>query len=213
MKGTKRPEDVSRSARFVPSKEWIEAFNLQCTEELMRRAQQFPGQHHRDGAVDARELVQKVVFDTLRGALRWDPSVRTLEMHLCDAIRKRAQRERARAKRLPHASIDDTDADGESSVMAEADAQLLADAPEAAPDTVARAAETARALQSLASRKPLVLRLLDAFAAGAISKEDAMSLAKMTEAEYHNARRQLARLIDHLPEHLKPNRRILAKGA
>ena len=97
--------------------------------------------------------------------------------------------------------------------MAEADAQLLADAPEAAPDTVARAAETARALQSLASRKPLVLRLLDAFAAGAISKEDAMSLAKMTEAEYHNARRQLARLIDHLPEHLKPNRRILAKGA
>ena len=55
MKGTKRPEDVSRSARFVPSKEWIEAFNLQCTEELMRRAQRFPGQHHSDGALDARE--------------------------------------------------------------------------------------------------------------------------------------------------------------
>jgi hypothetical protein len=153
------------------------------------------------------------VVDTLGGLLRWDPSTQSLEIHLYDAIRQRAKREAAHAMRFPHSSVDAGDDDGESSVMTEAEMQLLADAPEATAETIARATEIAVALRQIATGKPLVIRLLDAFAGGATTKDDAMRVAQMTSTEYYNARRQLARLVDQLPEHLQPNRRVLAKGA
>jgi hypothetical protein len=215
MKRTKRFEDPSRSARFTPSQEWIEAFDEQCTEELLTRARRFAARRPGSHAYDADDLVYGIVLDTASGKLRWDHTVRLFEVHLYDAIRRRAARAIARAERFPHSSIDIADRDGESSVMAEVDAHLLADAEEATAETVERAEKTESALRQLAVGKPLVTRLLDAFVARATSKEDVMRVARMTSAEYHNARRQLARIVDQLPEDLKPkaDRRILAKGA
>jgi hypothetical protein len=222
MKYTKIPTMKSISSeRFVPSQSWIAAFDTQCTELLLKRARHFAACRARDlgwagpgnDAYYADELVQNAVTDTLLGVLRWDPNARTFQVHLYDAIRLRVRRDAARAQRFPHQSIDVVGEDGESQALAEAEARLLAEAPEAPPETATRAADTAVELKKLAKGKRLVLRLLDAFADRATTKEDAMRVASMSRAEYHNARRQLARLVDQLPEHLKPRRRIWAKGA
>ena len=213
MKRIKRFDDGSQSARFTPSQEWIEAFDEQCTEELLTRARQYAARRPGSDAYDADDLVLGIVLDTARGVLRWDRNVRSFEVHLYDAIRRRAMREIARAERFPHASIDVVDGDGEAWVMAEVDAQLLADAAEATPETVERSDRIEKTLRQLAASKPLVLRLLDAFKAEAVAKEDVMRVVNMTSAEYHNAHRQLARLVEQLPEDLKPARRMLAKGA
>jgi hypothetical protein len=202
----KHREDGSQLARFIPPKEWTEAFNMQCTEQMRRRARRFAAQRPGSSAYDADELVQGVIFDTLRGLLRWDPTVRKLDVHLFAAIRRRAIRAVARAEQLPHVSIDVVDDDGESSVMDETDALLLAEGPVATPETVARAAEISFALKQLAAGKAPVVRLLDAFASGAITRNDVMRTARMTHAEYHNARRKLARLVEQLPDELKPCR-------
>lgn len=216
-----RTEEEPPLAPFVPSKDWIEAFDTECTEMLLKRARRFAACRARDQGWDgpsneayyADELVQNVVTDTRFGVLRWDPSARAFQVHLYDAIRLRIRRDVARAQRFPHQSIDAVGADGESPSLVEAEAQLLVEAPEATPETAARAAETAVELKKLAKGKTLILRLLGAFERRATTKEDVMRVANMTSAEYHNARRQLARLVDQLPDHLKPRRRILTRGA
>ena len=210
---TKRCEDGSQLARFVPPKEWTEAFNMQCTERMLNRARRFAARRPGSDAYDADELVHGVVLDTLRGLLGWDPTVRNLDVHLFAAIRRRAMRAVARAERFPHVSIDVADDDGESSVMDETDARLLAEAPEATPETISRATGIAIALKQLAAGKAPVARLLDAFDSGAFTKNDVMRIARMTHAEYHNARRQLARLVDQLPDELKPHQPAIAREA
>jgi hypothetical protein len=90
---------------------------------------------------------------------------------------------------------------------------LQATADEATVNTSERAAETIRSLRYLARRKPLVLRMLTAFEQETTDMADVMKVAGMTLAEYQNARRQLARLAERLPSHLKPRGYTVAKGA
>lgn len=211
MKGFKRSEDDLQSVRFVPPKAWLEAFQAQCSEQLLRRARRFAARRPGSEAYDADELVHDIVLDTLRGVLQWDPSARSLEVHLYEIIRRRARRAVAKGERFPHASVDDVDGEAESLVMAEADDRLLADAPEATRETVECAHDTATALKELAAGKPLLLQLLNAFECGETSKEDVMRVTGMSASDYHNARRQLARLVNQLPSELRA-RRLLRRG-
>jgi hypothetical protein len=217
------PDDDSIPERFshhVPSEDWIDAFEEQCTAPLLKRARRYAAQRARDAGWEATaagsdgpdELVDNIVKDTIDGVLRWDPSVRRFQRHLYDAIRLRVNRHAKRAARHPHESIDAMDADGESPGMAEMEAKLLADAPTATDDTAARATDIFHALQPLAVDKPLVEALLGAFARKAFDKEDVMRVAQMTPADYHNARRQLTRLVEQLPDHLKPRGYLASKG-
>jgi hypothetical protein len=212
------PEGLSR---HVPSEDWIDALEQQCTEPLLKRARRYAAQRARDAGWEATaagsdgpdELVDNIVKDTFEGVLRWDPSVRRFQRHLYDAIRLRVSRQARRAGRHPHESIDAVDPDGESAGMAEMEAKLLADAPTATEDTAARATDIFHLLQPLASDKPLVEALLGAFARKAFDKEDVMRVAQMSHADYHNARRQLTRLVEQLPDHLKPRGHLASKGA
>ncbi|HEU4726476.1 MAG TPA: hypothetical protein VFT22_01245 [Kofleriaceae bacterium] len=215
MKPPQPPGNDPPSGAFVPPEPWIDAFDSQCTEQLLKRARRVAAQRARDFGWDspandtyyAKELVQNVLTDTLLGVLRWDPNAETLEAHLFDEIRLRAWRDAKRAQRLPHASIDTVNEGGESPVLSELEEHLRANAPEAPVATVARAAETTAALRALAQDKPLVIRILDAFSAGATRKEDVMCAVEISSSQYHNGRRQLARLVEQLPDSLRPRRR------
>jgi hypothetical protein len=204
--------------RFVPSEHWIEKFDTQCTELLLKRARSYAAQRAQDlgwempgaGAYDPDELVDNIVKDTFAGVLRWDPERRSFARHLYDAVRSRVDRYAKRMKAYPHESVDVVDSAGNSQVMAELEAQLLADVSEATFDTSLRVEDTMHSLHKLSRRKPLVRQLLAAFELRVTEKEDVMDLVNLTDAEYDNARRQLARLVELLPRHLKPR---VAKGA
>lgn len=88
---------------------------------------------------------------------------------------------------------------------------MLAD--KATRETVERAEQVVSSLHELAQTKPLVQRLLDAFKRNAFTKEEVMLAANLSSAEYHNARRQLGRLVDQLPDQLRPRADVLARGA
>src|SRR5215510_2985561 len=73
-------------AMFVPSEDWINAFNAQCTEELWKKLEQFAARCARGvgkggGVVDdyyVRELVQDALADTRLGVLRRSHRARTM---------------------------------------------------------------------------------------------------------------------------------------
>jgi hypothetical protein len=207
--------------RFIPSEHWLEMFDAQCTGLLLQRARRYAAQRANDlgwetpgaGAYDPDDIVDDIVTDTLAGALRWDPQKRDFASHLYDAVRSRVTRYARRMVHHPHESIDAVDSAGESPLLAEMETQLRADAPEATIETRMRVDEAVHILQNLAHDKPLVQRLLMAFERRAFDKEDVMHEVNLTPAEYHNARRQLARLLDQLPSHLKPGDDVIEEGA
>jgi hypothetical protein len=219
------PVDDNPSAaqvvRFEPSKAWLERFAAECTEDLLKRARYFAAQRAQDlgwqmagpGVYDPDELVDNIVTETLAGRISWNPEKQRFDQYLYDAVRVRVLRHAQRAWQYPHESIDAEDLEGESQTMAEVEEKLLAISPDATIDTAERVADTIYVLRELAVRKPLVQRLLTAFECGKFSKEEIVESGHLTSAEYHNARRQLTRLFDRLPSHLKPWARGLAKGA
>lgn len=176
MKSHHPPDTPSKPSReFVPSERWIEKFERECTEALLRRARSYAARYAQDvgwnlpsaSAHDPGDVVSNIVKDTLSGALRWNHETEELGQHLFDAIRSRVACHAETSKRYRHESIDATDSDGTSSMMSEVEAQLEAAAEEATIDTRERAAESLRSLRYLAGRNPLVLRLITAFENGA----------------------------------------------
>jgi hypothetical protein len=112
---------------------------------MMQRARRYAARRaHGIGHVTdnyyAGELVQDVLADTLIGVLHWDPSAKTLQRHLHDAIKMRTHHDRKRARRFPHESIDALTPDGEAEAIAEVEAALLERMPDAVVDPVALAA-------------------------------------------------------------------------
>lgn len=183
---------------FVPAEDWINALEEQCTDEMLacvRRyaARRAHGVGHINDDYYAGELVQDALTDTTLGALRWDPSAKTLERHLQDVIKMRTNYDRKHARRFPHESIDVLDPDGESATMAEVEAALLERSYEAPADT-----ERLAKLRQLAVGDRTVVRLLDALARGATTKDDVLHLTELSSVAYDNARRRLHRLVTQL---------------
>ncbi len=188
---------------FVPTEDWIDEFEAQCTEKLMQRARRYAERRARglgritDG-VYARELVQDALTDTAIGVLYWDPSAKTLQRHIHDAIKTRTNHDRAHALKFPHEGLEVLNPDGESEVLAEVDAALLGRAEIESDETTELVAERLARLRQLASGDRAVLRLLDAFTVNASSKADVMRIAGLSAVAYDNARRRLRRLVVQL---------------
>ena len=196
-------EDDSRRrsrAPFVPSESWIDAFDAQCTEPMLKGLRRYAASWARLLSKDygndyAEEIVQNALTDTMRGVLRWDPLADNLGPYLEAVIRLRARRDRKRARRNEHVSIDALDPDDPSSGITDVEASL-------AVSTSARTIESAEAartetmtqLRALAVDDPLALRFLDAMEHDVITRAQIMRFAGLTRAEYHNTRRRLARL-------------------
>ena len=191
------------SPPFVPSEDWINALEEQCTEEVLQRARRYAarrahGVGHIDDGYHASELVQDALSDTTIGVLRWDPSTKTLERHIQDVIKMRTNYDRKRARRFPHESIDVLDPEGESATLAEVEATLLERSSDTPAAPLVLAAERLAKLRQLAAGDRAVLRLLDALARGATCKADALRVAELSSVAYNNARRRLRRLVTQL---------------
>jgi hypothetical protein len=203
MRPDQRPEEDPPPSPFVPSEDWIDALEEQCTEEMIQGARRYAarcahGVGHVNDTDYAGDLVQDALTDTVTGVLKWDPSAKTLQQHIHDVIRMRTNWDRKRARRFPHESLDVLTADGEPEILAEADAVLLERAQDAPEDPTALATECLAKLRQLATADPTVLRLLDALDRGATSKADVMRFAGLSAVAYGNARRRLRRLVAQL---------------
>jgi len=129
--------------------------------------------------------------------------------HLEVVIRLRARRDRRRAARYEHVSIDSFEPDDASSEIADVEASLAVStsARTIESDKSAEAAmtETMTQLRALAVDDPLAQRFLDATDHEATTRAQIMRLAGLTRTEYHNTRRRLARLVAQLQTRRAPS--------
>lgn len=145
----------------------------------------------------ARELVQDAIGDTWNGTLTWDPERCSLELHLIRAIQSRADKHRKHAKANPHDAIGDYTP---ASRAAEADAsEQWLDHEQAAQRTYSR--ETMELLRRDAMHDKQILRILDAYDAGATTKSDVLTIAKMQDSTYHKAHIRLKRIVRKLTDY------------
>lgn len=209
-------DDNLRSARpepLVHAEAWIEAFDEQCTEAMLKRLRRYAlllarvpgGELLGDAACYAEEQVQAAVTDLVAGVLRWDPSSRNLEPYLTDVIRLRVRRDRKRAARFKQVSINATPCSDRGSPIREADLQLAAGASVHGDEREVNGSDsltrTMQRLRDFLSEDPLALRFLDAIDAidhDAPTRSEIMKVAGLTRAEYHNTRRRIARYLARL---------------
>jgi hypothetical protein len=204
-----------RAARYVPTDAWVEAFDAQCTEATLKRLRRYAlllarlpgGDHLGDSAAYAEEIVQAVVTDAMDGVLRWDPDARDLEPYLIDVIRLRIRRDRRRAARYEHVSLDAAQAHDPASLLRDVETGPSGDAPQRDAGVWGEMTATMERLRALVAADPLALRFLDALDQSAETRTEIMRVAGLTRAEYHNTRRRLARLLAHL----HPGRRMVAE--
>src|ERR1051325_861348 len=199
-----------RPERHAPGNAWTDAFDAQCTDTMLKRLRRYalvlarcPGGARLGDPTDyAEELTQAVLTDVIEGVLRWDPSARDLEPYLADVIRLRVRRDRKRAARHPHVSLDALHPHAHASLLDEMDRQLAASASERSHDRDTDSWDTMTAnlarLRKLVVADTLALRFLDAPDQKAKTRVEIMKLDGLTRAEYHNTRRRVARLLAHL---------------
>jgi len=139
---------------FVPTEEWMDAFQTQTTAELVANAEDFAAMRARGvakvgGIADefyVRELVLDALEDTVTGVVAWDPAKHPLENHVIDVIRFRTRHHRKRALRFRRQSIDDASV----GAMAEIEATMASNAATSEDHAEALATETLSQLRQFA---------------------------------------------------------------
>lgn len=209
-------DDNLRSTRpepYVHAEAWIEAFDEQCTETLLKRLRRYAfllaripgGEHLGDAAAYAEEQVQAAVTDLVGGVLQWDPSTKNLEGYLTDVIRLRVRRDRKRAARFTHVSIDATPSSNSGMPFREVELRLATgpsgDADEHEVSSPSSNTRTMQRLRGFFADDPIALRFLDAVDAldpDATTRSKIMKAAGLTRSEYHNTRRRIGRYLARL---------------
>jgi hypothetical protein len=214
-----RRKNTAPLAPFTASRDWLDAFEAQCTKALEKKAARCAARCARKlsrvgGIVDdyyLRELVQDVLGDTILGTLGWDPGFESLEDHVVDAIATRVHNDVVRATRFPHVSLDTEDPETSLATLAAVDASLRAER-QASPDTVRLAEDSFNELWGLAAGDPDVRRLLEALLDGATCRDDVKNMTGMSELDHHAARNRLDRLTGRLSRNVQPSRRRSQRG-
>lgn len=196
------PDSALRALHEVP----IDAFEAQCTEALLKRLRRYAllharlpgGEHLGDAAAHAEEVVQAAATDVLAGVLRWDPAERQLESLLLDVVRLRIRRDRRRAARHPHVSIDATRSDRPPTSAGATEAHLVSHGALGWRSESGLAAGKLGVMQLLRERLEgdlLASRFLAAIDQGASKRAEIMRAAQLSRTEYYSTRRRLARLL------------------
>lgn len=199
---TGRHCETDESNVFAPDKAWLDEFQQQLTPKLTNSLRDYA--RHRAYYVATsgrkvdeyyvRELVQDAVVDTWTGVLRWDPKRCTLKKHLARAIKSRTNKQQTRGTETPHIYIGD---DCDASRLAEEDASaVVADPGYPVLRIITR--ESLAEVRAAAAGDKDVLRVVDAYAAGAETRDDVLALARMKERTYHNAHIRLSRIVRSL---------------
>jgi hypothetical protein len=186
---------------FVPSEDWIEAFEAQANPELYTRLKRYARSRggmvaHAGRVVDELyidELVQDALDDVFDGVLRWDPARGSLELFLIAAIHSRTRHDYAHALRFRHERIDASEG-----ALAAAEASLAG--RESMADTTERVLV---ALRACAVRDPDVLALLALYGQHVTKKVDVMRDADWSSKRYEAARKRMLRLVQQLPNELR----------
>jgi hypothetical protein len=202
--GRNEQEVEASIEQFAPDNGWCAEFEKQLTSKLIDglrnyarpRAFAVAAAGRKVDDYYARELVQDAIGDTWSGVLRWDPKRCTLEHHLLRAIQSRSDKHRKHAQANPHDAIDDGTG---ASRAAESDAASLCWRSDAAQRVYSR--ETMGLIRTEAGVDKSVLRVLDAYDAGATTKDDVLALTKMKARTYHNAHIRLKRIVRTLTDH------------
>ena len=191
---------------FIPTEEWIEAFELQYnTPEFHERAERYALRRASLVALSGRkidayfvtELVQDVIDDTLFGKLAWNPERVTLIGHVCSAIQISNEASAPTRKTSPaheprrHGARVAGDVHSIASFMA--DAQRA--------ETAEVTTQMTTALRALASDDADVLLLVDALAVET-KRVDVLRMTAMTPGRYDAARKRLERYLQQLPDAL-----------
>jgi hypothetical protein len=187
---------------YAPDNAWLDAFTKQLTPKLIDQLRNFARMRvlavgYAGRKVDdyySRELVQDAIGDTFAGALRWDPARAPLELHLVRAIQNRAQADRQRAEDHPHDAMGD---DTEASRIAEHEASGSNEDAQLAVKRIYAKEMVAQIRAAAADDKP-VLRIIDAYDAGARTKDEVITFTKMKPRTYHNAHIRMTRLVRNL---------------
>lgn len=186
--------------------QWRDAWAAQDTCEL-RRAVRRCAEHRawvvsrsggRSDAALADEIIADVVADTWLGRLRWDPARASLQQHLVANIHSRTKATREQLARNPHISADANE-DSET-VSGEVEDALAAYRGSSGAHEKLFAAELAAKLRQLGDGDHEVLRLLDAYCAGAAGRGDVLTAASMPARTYDAARKRLDGLLEDLPQ-------------
>ena len=195
-------ETAAAAQPYEPSDSWLDAFNTQLTPKLIDSLRNFARMRvlavaYAGRKVDdyyPRELVQDAIGDTYAGVLRWDPARASLEFHLVRAIQNRAFDDRKRAADNPHDSLGD---DTAAARLAEREASSAIDDAQLAVKRV-YAQQTVAQIREAAARDKPVLRIVDAYNAGATTKEEVLAFTKMKPRTYHNAHVRMTRIVRNL---------------
>ena len=212
--GEEPPTSTPRGLPHAHDDAWLDAFEAQLTPALYRRAKRYAELQARKvaragGPVDAlyaKSTVVDAITDTFVGTRRWDPAQKSLELHVRDTLRSRAWHAWRQAVRRPRLSIDD-----HAAHFAAAETALAGFSdPETDEQIEATSDELLRELYEHAKPYPEVVRLFDAYKAGATKKAEVMQHARMTSRVYERACRRLHRIVDHLSPELRAAARKLA---
>ena len=193
------PTTAALPVRAVRSEAWIDAFEAQATRELIGQARRYAEKHARILAragvrIEALDLVQAVLDDTLAGVLSWDRDRATLVAHVIQSIRGRARDMREKAQRYRHQDID------RAETIRELDDAAIDLAERAAREQASQelAAGLLAELRAIAAADSDVLLLLDAYACDAFTPKEVMSATSLSKKRYRNAKLRLDRLVDRL---------------
>lgn len=196
--------EIDACQPFTPDDAWVEEFERQLTPTLIDRLRNYATPRALAVAsagrkVDdyyTRELVQDAIGDTWAGILRWDPARCALEFHLLRAIQSRTDKHRKHAVDNPHDALGDENG---ASRRAEQDASDLVADPQHAVQRV-YAHETMTQIRAASAGDKAVLRVLDAYDAGAQTKHDVLAFTRMKERTYHNAHIRLRRIVRNMTD-------------
>lgn len=201
---TGRNEDKEPIERFAPDNAWCAEFEKQLTSKLIDglrnyarpRAFAVAAAGRKVDEYYARELVQDAIGDTWSGVLHWDPKRCSLELHLLRAIQSRSDKHRKHARANPHDAIGDRTDLG---LAAETLASSECGSSDASEYVYSR--EAMAMIRAEAAVDKSVLRVLDAYDAGATTKDDVLAVTKMKARTYHNAHIRLKRIVRTLADH------------
>ena len=174
----------------IPDVAWIAAFEAETTALTLLQVRRFALRRGlgvaraggRSDATYADELVQDALSDTIAGVVRWDPSRYRLAAHLIGVIRSRSRHERARSIRFRHETMSEHEIVFEGEVASERD-----------HDCAAVAQQALQALRDASQGDREVLKILDAYATGAVEKIDVLQASGLKPASYTRARKRLRR--------------------
>lgn len=188
---------------FVPSEEWIEAFETQADDALYERVRRYARVRSRLVAYGGRvvddlyidELVQDAIDDTFAGVLAWDPARVTLERHLQAAIHSRTRHDYVHALNFRKERIDL----GKRSTLADVETALQQSRgpPEGSTDRVLAN------LRELAAKDPDVIEMLRLFGEQVIKKEEIVSETGWNTKRYQATRKRMLRLVAQLPNDVR----------